>query len=91
MPDYTREEDLHPEVKPLSKREAAWVARLEKTLLACPTDRIALAAWGDPILQVYDEGVTNKHRFEICDGGARENRVLLSSVSSRPIIDAVTN
>jgi hypothetical protein len=46
--------------KPLTKKEQAWIARLEKVLLNPPTDRLGLYTIGDCSLSVYDRTRTDE-------------------------------
>ena len=43
-----------PKHKPLSKRETAWIARLQKVLDACPNKRLGFFTIGDQNVTVYD-------------------------------------
>lgn len=43
-----------PKRRPLSKREEAWIRRLQKTLDACPTKRLGFFTIGDPDVSIYD-------------------------------------
>lgn len=47
--------------KPLTEKEAAWLKRLEKVLMACPTDRLECYTIGDNDLKFYDKNVYNAH------------------------------
>lgn len=82
--------DLHPEVDPLTTEESRWVKKLEKLLLACPSDRIALVTTGDNHLHVIDNGVTLRHDFELHDGSAHRNGVVIAGARSKPQIHAVS-
>jgi len=41
--------------EPLTKKERAWLKRLEKLLMNPPTDRIGFYTIGDPDLTAYDQ------------------------------------
>lgn len=84
------EDELHPEVKPLTKREQAWVNRLEKVLLACPSDRLGLITIGDPSLRVFDDKVARKHDLELHDGRAAKHGLVLDIIYSKPTIHGVS-
>lgn len=54
--------------KPLTKREEAWLKRLQKTLDACPSKRLGFYTIGDPSVGVYD----NRYEdiiYDIADEG----------------------
>lgn len=87
--DEVSEDELREDVRPLSERECRWVERLERTLLACPTKRLALVTIGDPALTVIDNTITEKHDLDIHDGRAESNGVALARILSRPNIHGV--
>jgi len=82
--------DYSDEVKPLSKRETAWIARLEKCLLACPTDRILLSATGDANLNVLDGAIVKKYDLDIHDWYSEAHGVVLADIRSKPQIAAIS-
>ncbi len=89
--DFTKlDYDRREEIKPLSKRELAWVNRLQKTLLACPTKRLALVTTGDKRLEVIDDKITKKYHLELCDGYAELNGLVLAVVEGAPTIHGVS-
>ncbi len=89
--DFTKLDfDRREEIKPLSKREIAWIARLQKTLQACPTKRIALVTTGDKRLDVIDDKIAKKYHLELCDGYAELNGLILSVVEGTPTIHGVS-
>lgn len=90
MPSYTDDEDLREGVRPLSKREAAWIARLERVLLACPTKRLHMVTIGDSYLTVVDGLVARAEDLDLSDGGADRNGVALALVSARTNIHGVS-
>ena len=47
--------------KLLTKKEKAWLGRLEKVLMACPTDRLECYTVGDNDLMFYDKNVHAAH------------------------------
>ena len=91
MPEFMEKYEIRDDIRPLSNRERAWCKRLERALLACPTERLELVTWGDPTLQVIDGRIARKFDLELCDGQANGNEVVLAVVDSRPQISAVTN
>lgn len=82
--------DLHPEVRELSARERNWIARLEKTLRACPTERLELVTIGDSDLTVIDGRISRKYDMDLHDGAARRNGVVLGAVLGKPLIHGVS-
>ncbi len=89
MPFFTYDDDLRDGVEPLSKSERAWISRLEKVLLSCPTERLHLVTIGDPDLSVVDIKVAISEGVELSDGGASSGGVELANVKSRPNIHGV--
>lgn len=45
--------------KPLTKKEQAWLDKLEKVMSECPSDRLACYTIGDHDLQFYDQNVSD--------------------------------
>lgn len=82
--------EMHPEVKPLTKKEQAWIERLEKVLLSCPSDRLGLITIGDPRLTIFDDKVARRHDLDLHDGWAERNGLVLGSVNSKPVIHGVS-
>lgn len=82
--------DLHPDVEPLTKDEAAWIKRLEKVLLSCPSDRLGLITIGDPSLTIFDDRVARENDFELHDGNADRNGLVLGFINSKPTIHGVS-
>jgi hypothetical protein len=77
------------EVKPLSKKEEAWMKRLEKVLLSCPP-RLGLSTMGDPCLSIYDRIVAEKYGLELQDGLQEQQGIYLGTVWSSVNIDGVS-
>jgi hypothetical protein len=91
MPHFTPRSDLNQEHVPvLSSAEKAWITRLEKLLLACPTPRLGLLAIGDPNLTVIDGQAMTLMDADIHDGGAESAGITLAIITSRPIIHSTT-
>ncbi|MEO9787540.1 MAG: hypothetical protein ABJF67_08020 [Aurantimonas coralicida] len=82
--------DLHDEVAPLSKEESAWIKKLERVLLSCPSRRLGLATIGDAGLDVFDDEVARRHDIPIEDGGIARHGVSLGHVKSRPTIHGIS-
>ena len=90
MAFFDDKENLHPKVKPLTQGEAAWIRRLEKALLACPSDRLKLVTIGDAGLTVTDADVELDEDLEIHDGRASRNGLRLATLRSKPQISGVS-
>lgn len=84
------DEELHPEVKPLTVAEFKWLLRVERALAACPSKRLHLSTMGDSSLQVIDGDVTRRHNLDIHDGHASENGVLLATIDGGVPVHATT-
>jgi hypothetical protein len=82
--------DYSGDVEPLSAAEKRWIKRLEKVLLGCPTDRIALQTIGDADLTIIDALIVKKYDLETCDGWADRHGVKIGSIQSRPQIWGVS-
>lgn len=54
--------------KPLTKKESAWLARLEKVLSSCPSDRLECYTIGDNNVTFYDRHVLNKYELSLREG-----------------------
>jgi hypothetical protein len=90
MPSFTDNDELHPQVKPLTAAERKWVTQLEKVLLACPSSRLQLVTIGDPTLTVTDYGVELSEGLDIHDGKAHRNGLALADINSKPSIAGVS-
>ena len=82
--------DYSWQVPSLTKEEEAWIRKLEKLLLACPSDRIALQTIGYTDLSVIDSEVVDMYDLETCDGKAKDHGVELAVVKSKPQIWGVS-
>ena len=56
----------------LSKKEKAWIKKLEKVFNECPSKRIGCYTIGDPCLTFYDITTANKQGVEPEDSGVSE-------------------
>lgn len=82
---YTPEEDLT--VPPLTSEERKWIARLQRTLEACP-DRLQLVTIGDPDLSVVDrDGAAISN---LADGAAERDGIVLADISGKPVVHGVS-
>lgn len=81
---------LHPEVKPMTMKEIHWIARLEKLLKSCPSERLGLVTIGDPSLTVIDDSVVRKYDLEIHDGLAERHGVVLAHVNGNVTVHGVS-
>lgn len=90
MPHIIDPDDLHEDCAPLTRQERAWVTRLEKLLLECPSSRLELVTIGDPNLSVVDTACADRHGIELHDGHAERGGVILASVRSKPRIHGVS-
>jgi len=77
------------EVKPLSKKEEAWMKRLEKALMSCPP-RLGLSTIGDAQLSVYDRSVAEKYNLELQDGLQEAQGIYLGEIYSSVNIDGIS-
>ncbi len=82
------ESEIADGIRPLSAREKAWIERLERVLLACPTERLELVTIGDPDLRVIDGPAARE--IEICDGGAKRNGIQLAVMDGKCAIHATS-
>ena len=65
--------------KPLSKREQAWLTRMQKALNACPTKRLGFFTIGDAEIVVYDRRYDDEiddHGGDFCTGVSSANAEL---------------
>lgn len=86
---FTDDEDLN--CKALTKKEQAWIERLEKVLLACPSKRLSALAMGDAALQIYDyDQIHLCVNGDTCDGGADKAGIVLADVKSSINIEGVS-
>jgi len=74
-------------VPPLSTEEKRWVARLQRTLRACPK-RLEIVTWGDSTLGIVDRD--GARRSELCDGAAEADGVQLATVTGGPLVHGVS-
>jgi hypothetical protein len=89
MADFIDDEELN--CKPLTKKERAWIERLEKVLLACPSKRLSALTIGDPSLQIYDyEKLDLCVNRDACDGGADKAGIVLANIKSSICIEGVS-
>jgi hypothetical protein len=77
------------EVKPLSKKEEAWMRKLEKVLMSCPP-RLGLSTIGDAQLSVYDRIIAEKYDLELHDGLQESQGIYLGEVHSSVNIDGIS-
>lgn len=84
------DDELHPEVKPLTIAEKNWIARLEKCLSKCPSKRLALVTIGDASLQVIDEKIMRKYDLDIHDGEASRNGLVLADIDGAVSVHGVS-
>jgi hypothetical protein len=69
MAFFTPDDEITTE--PLSKKERAWVKRLERCLLDCPP-RLAIFTIGDRDATIFDEAAMTERGIEVGEGnGAR--------------------
>lgn len=78
------------EVEPLTTEEEKWIKKLEKLLLACPSDRIHLFTIGDRYLTVIDGNIMDEYCLDIHDGYAETYGLVLANICSKPLIHATT-
>lgn len=78
------------EVEPLTKEEAAWVKKLEKLLLACPSSRVELFTSGDANLTVIDGRIAHEYDLDIHDGFADTYGLVLGYVRCKMKVHAVS-
>jgi hypothetical protein len=86
---FTSHDELNCD--PLTQKEKAWIIRLEKTLLACPSKRLSSLTIGDAALQIYD--YTQLHlckNGDACDGGADNAGIVLADISSAINIEGIS-
>jgi len=82
--------DYSDEVPPLTKAEKAWMKKLERVLLACPSNRIALQTIGDPGLTLIDQDIVSKYDLDTHDYATESHGVILGNIISKPHIWGVT-
>lgn len=86
--DRREVERLGPvKVRPLTKRERAWVDELQEVLSRCPK-RLALKTIGDASLDVID-GPASRGR-PLHDGWAGKQGLVLASIPGGPIVLGVS-
>lgn len=78
------------EITPLTKEELAWVKKLERVLLSCPSDRLALVTIGDACLDVIDYDFVMDNNLEICDGQAMDQGLVFAMIRSKPKVLGVS-
>ncbi len=77
--------------KPLTKKEIAWLAKVEDVFKDCPSDRLGIYTVGDSTLHVYD-----KDKIELCkdedisDNGATDGGIYLGQISTEIMIEGVS-
>lgn len=81
---------MHPEVKPLTLAERAWIIRLDKCLKNCPSKRLALVTIGDSWMHVIDDKIARKYDFDLHDGLAGRNGLVLADVSGVVTVHGVS-
>ncbi|MCS6271860.1 hypothetical protein G3489_19485 [Shewanella baltica] len=89
MPEFTDVDELN--CKPLTQKERVWITRLEKVLLACPSERLSALTIGDAALEIYDYSQVDLcENGDTCDGGARMAGIVLADIKSSIVIEGIS-